>query len=131
MFPWRKKSSVKTVEAFIDAMNARDFDAVAKLLADDVRIIDHADRELQGAGPCLALLRRVAELAPDYELKVHDIVARGNDILISGEAQTTTAELATATQWRARASGGLMLEWQSYSNQLTPSMIATVTRSQQ
>lgn len=127
MFSWLRKSPVQTVRAFIDAMNTRDFTAVERLLAEDFCIIDNANNELRGARPALELLRRVAELAPDYQLHVSDVVERGEDILISGKSETSSSEMAAATQWRARVKDGQMLEWQSYSNKLTPSMIAQVT----
>lgn len=130
MFSRRAKSPLQTVKAFISAMNARDFARVEKLLADDVRLIDNADKELRGAHHCLALLKRVADLAPDYRLDVTTIVERGDNILISGKSLTKNEEMAGSTQWRARAQNGEMLEWQTYTNRLTPSMIATVLNSQ-
>lgn len=129
MFRWRKPSPVETVQEFITAMNARDFAQVEKLLAPDFRMIDNADKELRGIEPCMAMFRRVAELAPDYRLNARSIVERGEDILVSGDADTTSPEMASATQWRARAGGGRLREWQSYSNTLTPSMIAMVQSS--
>jgi len=120
---------VQTVRAFIEAMNARDFAQVEQLLADDFRMIDNANKELRGVEPCMALFRRVAELAPDYQLKARTIVERGEDILVSGDAATSSPEMTSATQWRARASTGQLREWQSYSNTLTPSMIAMVQSS--
>lgn len=126
MFRWRKLTPKQTVRLFIESMNGRDFAQVEELLAKDFRLIDNADKELCGAAPCAALLRRVAELAPDYQLEVRMIVERGDDILITGTAHTSSKELANSSQWRARARGGLMREWQTYSNSLAPSMIATV-----
>lgn len=126
MFRWRKPSAVETVKAFIKAMNARDFAQVEALLAPDFCLIDNADRQLCGIEPCMALFRRLAELAPDYQLKASAIVERGDDVLVSGMADTASQEMARATQWRARASGGKLQEWQSYSNKLTPSLIATL-----
>jgi ketosteroid isomerase-like protein len=120
---------VQTVKDFIDAMNARDFAQVEKLLAPDFRMIDNADKQLRGKEACMAMFRRVTDLAPDYRLNARTIVERGKDILVSGEAETTSPEMASATQWRARAEAGQLREWQSYSNTLTPSMIAMVQSS--
>jgi len=127
VFSWLRKSPTQTVRTFVDAMNARDFATVERLLADDFCIIDNSNKELRGSGPALELLRRVAELAPDYQLHVSDMVERGEDVLVSGNSETTSMEMAAASQWRARVKDGQMLEWQSYSNKLTPSMIAQVT----
>ena len=129
LFRGWKNSPTQTVRRFIKAMNARDYGAVEKLLAEDFRLIDNADKILVGRMECLALFRRVAEIAPNYKLKAESIVERGDDILISGESRNTTPEIGGATQWRARATRTHMLEWQSYSNSLTPSMIKTVQRS--
>ncbi|MFB0613152.1 nuclear transport factor 2 family protein [Aurantiacibacter poecillastricola] len=118
------------MKAFIKAMNARDFAGVEALLADNFRLIDNADKELTGREPCLALFRRVAELAPDYQLEVDRMVVHGDDILIAGKSRTTSPEMGSATQWRARATPTRMLEWQSYSNALTPSMITLVQRTE-
>lgn len=126
MFRWKGKSSLQTVKTFIDAMNSRDFAVVEDLLADDFRLIDNTERELSGKAPCFALLKRVAELAPDYQLHVESLVRHGADILVSGWSESTSRELASATQWRARATREKMKEWQSYSNALTPSMIMIV-----
>jgi len=131
VFSWRAKSPVQTVKAFISAMNGRDFARVEKLLAKDMRLIDNANKELRGAHHCLALLERVAELAPDYRLDVNTIVERGDEILISGNSITASEEMAVSTQWRARVRDGKLQEWQSYSNRLTPSMIATVLKTQE
>lgn len=110
-------------------MNARDFAKVESLLADDFRMIDNANKVLSGRTECLALLRRVADLAPDYRLDAHSIVQRGDDVLVSGKSRTLSPEMGNATQWRARATPTKMLEWQSYSNSLTPSMIATIQKT--
>lgn len=129
MFRWGKPSPVETVRDFIKAMNARDFAQVEKLLDPEFRMIDNANKELRGVEASMALFRRVAELAPDYQLNARSIVERGDEILVSGDADTSSPEMASATQWRARAGGGKLREWQSYSNTLTPSMIAMVQSS--
>lgn len=126
MFRWGKLTPKQTVRLFIESMNGRDFAQVEELLAKDFCLIDNADKELRGAAPCAALLRRVADLAPDYQLEIHMMVERGEDILITGKAHTSSKELANSSQWRARAKRGLMREWQTYSNSLAPSMIATL-----
>ncbi|WP_276309488.1 nuclear transport factor 2 family protein [Aurantiacibacter odishensis] len=127
MFSWLRKSPSQTVRAFVDALNARDFATVERLLAEDFCIIDNSNKQLRGAAPAMELFRRVAELAPDYQLHVSDMAERGEDVLVSGKSETTSTEMGAATQWRACVKGGRMLEWQSYSNKLTPSMIAQVT----
>ncbi|WP_338240736.1 nuclear transport factor 2 family protein [Aurantiacibacter hainanensis] len=114
---------------FIDAMNARDFDTVESLLDDNFKIIDNADKVLTGRAECLSLLKRVAEIAPEYQLRAKSIVERGDDILISGASRNTTPEIGSASQWRARATRTHMLEWQSYSAALTPSMIRMIQRA--
>ncbi len=124
MFNWLNKTPVRTVERFIDAMNARDFKRVEGLLANDVRLIDTANHQLRGREPVMALLLQIAEMAPDYRLERESVVARGEDILVSGKAISSNAEAASASQWRARAENGKLLEWQSYGNVLGPSLIA-------
>ena len=87
------------------------------------------DKVMVVTGAAQGIGRRVAELAPDYRLNARSIVERGEDILVSGDADTTSPAMASATQWRARAGDGKLREWQSYSNTLTPSMIAMVQSS--
>jgi ketosteroid isomerase-like protein len=111
------------VRAFIKASNARDFAAVEKLLADDFRLIDMGGAELSGMEPYVEFIRRVAEFVPDYHIHVSGIVERGDDILISGKATSDNPDVGVAMQWRARARGGKLQEWQSYGMKRAPSMM--------
>ena len=131
MLGWGRKSPQQTVKRFIEAMNTRDFKQVEKLLADDFRIVDNSGRALHGREQSLALLHHAERTAPDFRLVVSAMSVRGDDILISGKAETSDFEMGNTTQWRARANNSQMLEWQSYGPLLSPSMVATMQRGRE
>lgn len=128
---WQGKSDVQTVRKFVRALNAREFSAVEAILADDFCMVDNADQVLVGAGPCMDLFRRVAEIAPDYFMDIHTIARRGDNLLISGKSESSHQFFASATQWRAKATDTHLLEWQSYSHKLLPSLLAMLRESGQ
>ncbi|RIV87681.1 nuclear transport factor 2 family protein [Aurantiacibacter zhengii] len=130
MFSWLTKSRLQTARAFVEAMNGRDFAQIKNYLADDVRFIDSSGRELQSADKCLELFHRLLATAPDLQIEIGAIAERGNDILISGRSKTSTAELRGASQWRAKVEGGKIIEWQMYSNRLTPSLILLLMKDE-
>lgn len=130
VFSWLTKSRLQTARAFVEAMNARDFAQIENYLTEDVRFIDNSSRELQGSDNCLELLQRLLATAPDLQIEIRAIVERGDDILISGRSRTSTAELRGASQWRAKVGGGKIIEWQMYSNRLTPSLILLLMKDE-
>ncbi|MGB3798066.1 MAG: nuclear transport factor 2 family protein [Alteraurantiacibacter sp.] len=124
MFQCLRRSPKRTVVRFLEAMNARDFEMVELLLADDFCLIDNTGNILKGREDCLAVLSGFAKAAPDYTIISYSLVERGNDILISGQVQGNGTEIGNSAQWRASADRSRMHKWQSYGYGRSISMIA-------
>ena len=113
---WRsKKQDVRVVRDYIAALNARDLDAVSRLVGADCTFIDSRGGSVRGHDHCIEASRRFFALDIDYELRVETIVAHPPDVLITGQMRSNETGLARDRLWRARAEGANLVEWQSFS----------------
>jgi ketosteroid isomerase-like protein len=85
----------KITRAFYDAYNARDWDALASLMAPTVAWFHAARRELiQGPGAVLALLRSSAEAFPDARIQLHAVHETGRTVVAEWSYVTATGKRA-------------------------------------
>lgn len=119
---WGRQSPTNIVAAFIRAANDHDAAALAAVLSPDARYIDSNGDAIRGRDAVIAALMRLHELAPDFRFEINDTSQRGDYVLLSGQAISQDARLTKDTQWRALVEHGQLVEWQSYSPTLAPSM---------
>ena len=74
------------IEAFVEAINARDVDALAALMSTDHTFIDAHGNEVVGRGKMLAGWRGYFEWFPDYEIEVVQIFENGHEFGLFGYA---------------------------------------------
>lgn len=112
---WGRRSEIDTLKAWIAAANARDYPAMAAVMADDFTIIDSSGDELSGRDACAALLANLFERAPDHRIEVDSFTRRGDEVLMTGLTSATNPQHATSTHFVARANHEHVLRWQSFS----------------
>nr|WP_042188745.1 nuclear transport factor 2 family protein [Kibdelosporangium sp. MJ126-NF4]CEL18429.1 hypothetical protein [Kibdelosporangium sp. MJ126-NF4]CTQ97912.1 hypothetical protein [Kibdelosporangium sp. MJ126-NF4] len=82
--------------AYFDAWQARDFDQVRGLLADDVSFVG-ALGTANGADECVAGLRGMAKILDRIEVRVR--VAQDDDVITWFDLHTTVADPAPTANW--------------------------------
>ena len=108
------------VKRYIAALNARDIDAIDTLLADDCRMVDSSGGLIDGRESAVETTRAFFDFETDFHLTQHDIVLRGDEVLIRGVVRANNPQLATDSLWRARVSKGKLVHWQSYGADALP-----------
>lgn len=111
---WDRKSPVALARAFVDACNARDGAAVAKIVSDDFVFQDSRGGRIEGRRAMLEALSHVDRLAPDLRVELDSAVRRGDSALLSGRSICSEPGLACDTQWRGFARDGKLVEWHAY-----------------
>lgn len=113
MFGARSRQ-IRIVRDYIDALNARDQDAVGRIYAPDCKLIDSKGGWIGGYDNCVEASRRFFEMPFDYHLEIDSISARLPDILVRGQMRSTEPRLANDTLWRAQTDGKRLTEWASF-----------------
>ena len=111
---WDRHSPIEVARAFVQACNARDADAVAALVSDDVTFQDSRGSRLHGKHDLLKALAQVNAVAPDLRVEIDSAVRRGDTALLSGRSVTSNTRLICDTQWRGRVRDGKLIEWEAY-----------------
>lgn len=112
---WGRRSNIETIKAWVEAANARDYDALAAVMADDFTIVDSSGDELAGRDACLDLMINLFLRAPDHSIQVDSFVQRGDEVLMTGMTRSSNPQHATSTHFVARANHEHVLRWQSFS----------------
>ena len=111
---WRFSSPVKVVRAFIEAINARDFTTMNRLMSDDFELVDSSGHLVSGRAACLDIIHRLSDHSPDYHIDVSGISSRGRTVLVSGRAHSEDPRLMRSTQWRAQVQGGKLTRFEAF-----------------
>jgi ketosteroid isomerase-like protein len=75
---------VKTVLAFLDAINSDDADKVAERITDDHVFIDALGNSLQGREKMRASFHAYCAMCPDYRISREDIFRNGDTVALFG-----------------------------------------------
>lgn len=102
------------VARFNAAINARDLDALAQLMAADHRFIDSAAHVIEGRSACVQAWRRFFEAFPDYRNAVADMRVEGDVVVARGRSHCSVRVLDGPALWRARVKAGVVLEWRVF-----------------
>jgi ketosteroid isomerase-like protein len=98
--------------AFHDAINARDMDMLAGLMAPEHRFVDSAGSVVQGKPACLDAWRGFFDMFPDYRNEVSAITVDGAVVAMSGRSHCSDSRLDGPALWRAATEAGKLTEWQ-------------------
>ena len=105
--------NVATVVAFNEAINARDLDALARLMHEQHRFIDAAGATVDGRRACVEAWRGFFDAFPDYHNVFDDV--RGDAtgaVEARGRSECSVPDLQGPARWRALVQDGLVVEWQ-------------------
>jgi uncharacterized protein (TIGR02246 family) len=103
----------RVVIAFNEAINRRDVEALAALMADDHTFVDSAGSVLAGKDLVLAAWKGFFESFPDYRNDWTEVTWQDATVTAIGRsACSTEPALDGPAIWTAKASDGKVLEWQ-------------------
>ena len=102
--------------AYIEGCSRKDFDAVAKLLAADVKF-NGPNSKIAGADPYVAVLRRIAPVWVRSE--VRKVFAEGNDVCVIYDFVTDTPAGAVPTVEWLRIENGRVASVQLFFDRVT------------
>lgn len=114
MFGWKTRRPVKVARKYVAAVNARDVQGVASLLADECRYVDSRGDWIDGRENVLTATRRFFELEENFRFEDTEMVLHDGDVLIRGSTSADDPRLAQDTLWRARVEDGKIAHWQSF-----------------
>ena len=101
------------VRAFNDAINARDPDALARLMTDDHRFVDSADDAVEGKEACLAAWRGFFTTFPDYRNVFDRVVGDGRGgVAVEGRSECREPALHGPARWHVLVRDGRVAQWQ-------------------
>lgn len=118
-------SNIRTVQAFIDAINRHDVVEIAVLMAPDHTFIDSWGRAQVGRDLMVANWEMYFSRFPDYRLDVDYILADERVVAVFGKASGTYRgprgtvpenHIIMPTAWQARVEKGVLKLWQVYSD---------------
>jgi len=113
--PSSTDSAQATALAFVSAINARNLDALVKLMTEDHAFIDYEGNEQRGRDTMRWAWRSYFESFPEYQIHAERIVALGDTVVLIG--QTTGSHVAPEVEaletviWAALVDGGRVREW--------------------
>ena len=87
----RVDANVRVIQEFIEAHNAHDIEAMAELVADDVRIGSGADPAgvMQGRAAAVDFWTRILATFPDHHFEAVTITAEGDRVVVELEESGT------------------------------------------
>lgn len=114
MFGSKAHKDEVTVRRFIGALNDRDVPEMARMLHEDVEMVDSHGYTIRGRSNALKAIRRFMEIEDSFRLEAASYVEHHGDILITGRCSASDERLARNRLWKMRASDGYMRRWQSF-----------------
>ncbi|TIX51599.1 nuclear transport factor 2 family protein [Alteraurantiacibacter aquimixticola] len=124
---WHKRPPTEIAQEFVDACNARDTVAMARILADDVVFEDSRGGRIEGRDEMLRALAAVNQVAPDLRVEINRASNLGDTALLAGRSLTSNHTLVCDTQWRAVVRDGKLVEWQAFGHPAESSLVGLIT----
>ena len=101
------------VVAFNEAINARDLDALARLMHEQHRFIDAAGTAVEGKAACVEAWRGFFNVFTDYRNVFEEIRSDTAGVVrVRGRSECSYRALAGPALWVALVEDGLVLQWQ-------------------
>jgi ketosteroid isomerase-like protein len=105
--------AARIVCSFNEAINARNVDALAKLMTDTHRFIDSAGSIVEGKAACLDAWRGFFDAFPDYRNVFEQVDDVGDGVVVvRGRSVCRIAALDGPATWRAVVRNRLVDVWQ-------------------
>ena len=113
------------IDAFVQAINGRDVDALAELMSTDHVFIDAHGNEVKGRETMIAGWRGYFEWFPDYQIEVAQIFEAGSEFGLFGYAAGSfkgdrDRSWRLPAAWRAVVTNGRVSLWQVYADTKIP-----------
>lgn len=113
---WFSRAPVRTVQAYVAAMNARDLDTMTTLMGENILLVDSAGHELAGQPAVQAVFTKLFAEAKAFELRIERYSYSRGQVLMTGHLESDHPAISSSTHFRARADENFVHEWQSYSS---------------
>ena len=113
---WFSRAPVRTVQAYVAAMNARDLDTMTTFMGENMLLVDSAGQELEGRPAAQAVFSRLFSEAKTFELRIDRYSYSRGQVLMSGHLESDHPAISNSTHFRARADESFVHEWQSYAS---------------
>ena len=105
-------AAIEVVQAFNDAVNRGDLDALAALMSDDHRFVDAAGSVVDGKAACVAAWRGLFAAFPDYRNRFAAVTAIDDTrVSVEGRSDCSSPELTGPARWFVQVRDGLVTEW--------------------
>lgn len=99
---------------YVEAIDARDLDALADLMTSNHWFIDTGRNAMRGQRAARDAWDRFLREFPDYEIRIDDIDVRGNDVLLVGHATCSEPKLTGPTIWEATIDDDRVALWRTH-----------------
>ncbi len=118
-------SPVETVLHFLECINERDADKLAKLMTEDHLFIDSLGQRVRGREKMRAGWKAYYAFCPDYWISHEEIFQNRDRVAVFGAAGGTIAangqlrpenKWRTCAAWLAEVENGLVKEWRVYAD---------------
>ena len=117
------EAAIQVAQRFVNAINAHDVDALAKLMSSGHEFVDSLGKRFPASAMQTGWQQYFA-MVPDYWIKVDQVVSEGNVVILCGGAGGTYVpkggtmrpenKWETPAVWRALVSDGTVSEWRVY-----------------
>lgn len=129
MFGLGKSQSIKVVDRYVAALNARDSGKIAYLLADDVRFVDSHGEWIEGREQVIDATERFFAMEKNFHLDADSTIERNGEVLMQGSTRADDPSLRHDTLWKARVIKGKLAFWQSYGRAEAPHLTRILGRN--
>ena len=121
--------SQKTVQQFIDAINAHDLKQLSELMTDDHIFMDAHGNKVEGRDQVIAGWKLYFDLFPDYHIEAGKIFVDGEQLAATGFAEGTykgikeddgKAHWKLPAAWSSNVRKGQLSLWQVFADSMIP-----------
>jgi ketosteroid isomerase-like protein len=100
------------VVRFNEAINRRDLDALAQLMAEDHRFVDAEGHVVDGKAACVEAWRGFFRAFPDYRNTFESVISMAPGVVeVRGRSDCSEPALVGPARWRAVVRHGQVVEW--------------------
>lgn len=120
---WRRaRKGKKLVERFVSAVNARDIDTVASLMAPNFTYIDSWREGVSGREQVLAAFGTLLASDPDFSIEVDRFDWRSPHVLMSGRVNSRNFGMGRKAVWQVTVRDGMVTQYQAWAEGGPPPM---------
>ncbi len=111
-------SPLQSFNAFVNAINAHNAEALTALMAPDHLFVDSLGNRVAGASRMQLGWRGYFTMCPDYWIRIDTVISELGTILAAGEAGGTIDGIPwrTPAAWKALITNGQVAEWHVFAD---------------